>query len=141
MVLQQHTPAVLNLMSKMNGKETHTTHMCTPLRHLDLLSIPQSGGKMPKRLGGIIGCKDKTSSWHLNGFPDGVPSGQQYNTGNKPAPLCYTLTLLTAMQGHKTKTKTKNIVVIGYNNDNHRTLYNNSKRAGRPVAQRYLVTL
>ena len=26
---------------------------------------------MSKRLGGIIGCKDKTSSWHLNGFPDG----------------------------------------------------------------------
>ena len=26
---------------------------------------------MSKRLGGIIGCKDKTSSWHLNRFPDG----------------------------------------------------------------------
>ena len=24
--------------------------------------------KMSKRLGGIIGCKYKTSSWHLNGF-------------------------------------------------------------------------
>ena len=31
----------------------------------------QSGGKMSKRLvGGIIGCKAKTSLWHLNGFPD-----------------------------------------------------------------------
>ena len=39
------------------------------LTHLDLLSIPQSGGKMSKRLDGIIGCKDKISSWHLNGFP------------------------------------------------------------------------
>ena len=29
---------------------------------------------MSKRLGGIIGCKDKTSSWHLNGFPDGSRS-------------------------------------------------------------------
>ena len=38
---------------------------------LDLLNIPQSGGKMSKRLGGIIGCKYKASSWHLNGFPDG----------------------------------------------------------------------
>ena len=37
---------------------------------VDLLSIPQSGGKMSKRLGDIIGCKYKTSSWHLNGFPD-----------------------------------------------------------------------
>ena len=27
--------------------------------------------KMSKRLGGIKGCKYKTSSWHLNGFPDG----------------------------------------------------------------------
>ena len=32
-------------------------------KNLDLLSIPQSGGKMSKRLGGIIGC-----SWHLKGF-------------------------------------------------------------------------
>ena len=43
--------------------------------HLDLLSIPQSGGKMSKRLGGIIGCKYKTSSWHLNGFPAGSNIG------------------------------------------------------------------
>ena len=27
--------------------------------------------KMSQRLGGIQGCKYKTSSWHLNGFPDG----------------------------------------------------------------------
>ena len=32
---------------------------------------PARGGKMSKRLGGIKGCKYKTSSWHLNGFPDG----------------------------------------------------------------------
>ena len=39
---------------------------------MELLSIPQSGGKISKRLGGIIGCNDKTSSsWHLNRFPDG----------------------------------------------------------------------
>ena len=25
---------------------------------------------MSKRVGEIIGCKDKTSSWHLNRFPD-----------------------------------------------------------------------
>ena len=35
----------------------------------NLLSIPQTGGKSSKRLGGNIGCKDKTSSWHLIGFP------------------------------------------------------------------------
>ena len=32
----------------------------------------QTGGKMSKRLGGIIGFKDKISSWHLNGFPNGT---------------------------------------------------------------------
>ena len=31
---------------------------------------------MPKHLvGGIIGCKDKTSSWHLTGFPNGSKIG------------------------------------------------------------------
>ena len=31
---------------------------------------PVIGEKMSKRLGGIKGCKYKTSSWHLNRFPD-----------------------------------------------------------------------
>ena len=31
---------------------------------------PVMGGKMSKRLGGIKGCKYKTSSWHSNRFPD-----------------------------------------------------------------------
>ena len=30
---------------------------------------------LSKRLGGIIGCKDKTSSWHLDRFPDGSKIG------------------------------------------------------------------
>ena len=29
------------------------------------------GGEMSKRLGGIKGCKYKTSSRHINGFPNG----------------------------------------------------------------------
>ena len=41
----------------------------------NLLRITQSGGKMSKRLGDIIGCKYKTSSWHLNGFPYGSNTG------------------------------------------------------------------
>ena len=36
---------------------------------------PVRGEKMSKRLGGIKGCKYKTSSWHLNGFPDGSNIG------------------------------------------------------------------
>ena len=53
---------------------------------IDLLTIPLSGGKMSKRLGGIIGCKYKTSSWHLNGFPDGSSNigSTVYNTREKP---------------------------------------------------------
>ena len=44
---------------------------------------------MSKRLGGIIGWKYKTSSWHLNRFPDGsnigsvnsiIPGGHKKNT-------------------------------------------------------------
>ena len=31
---------------------------------------PVMGEKMSKRLGGIKDCKYKTSSWHLNRFPD-----------------------------------------------------------------------
>ena len=55
------------------------------MTHLDLLSIPLlSGGGGIKRLGEIIGCEDKISSWHLNGFPDGVTLGQPYNVGEKP---------------------------------------------------------
>ena len=36
---------------------------------------PPVRGEMSKRLGGIIGCKYKTSSWHLKGFPDGCNIG------------------------------------------------------------------
>ena len=54
---------------------------------------PSSGEKMSKvYLGGNIGCRDETSSWHLNGFPDGtvVTSGQQYNLGEKSTVILYT---------------------------------------------------
>ena len=36
---------------------------------------------MSKRLGGIIGCKDKTSSLIDTGSPMAVTLGQQYNVG------------------------------------------------------------
>ena len=42
-----------------------------PERALDLLSIPQSGGKMSKRLGGIIGCKTKKNSFLLGNVGEG----------------------------------------------------------------------
>ena len=44
----------------------------------DLLSIPQSGEKMSRRLGEILGCQDKkNSSRYLNGFPDGSNNGSR----------------------------------------------------------------
>ena len=45
---------------------------------------------MSKRVGGIKGCKYKTSSWHINGFPDGNNIGQQYNVGEKPTVILHT---------------------------------------------------
>ena len=49
------------------------------------------GKKMSKRLGGIIGCKDKTSSWHLIGFPDGSNIGSTlHHVGEKPTVILYT---------------------------------------------------
>ena len=62
---------------------------------------------MSKRLDGIKGCKYKTSSWHFNGFPDGNNIGStQYNVGEKPTVILYTVTLI-AMQGHEKNSKNK----------------------------------
>ena len=40
-----------------------------------ILYCSSQGGKLSKRLGGNMGCKDKTSSWHLIGFSDGSNIG------------------------------------------------------------------
>ena len=45
---------------------------------------------MSRRLGGIIGCKYKTSSWHLNGFRKVATLGQQYTVREKPTVILYT---------------------------------------------------
>ena len=52
---------------------------------------PVRGEKMSKRLGGIIGCRHKTSSWHLNGFPYGsnIRLTDSIMSGRSP-PLLYT---------------------------------------------------
>ena len=36
-----------------------------------------------------MGCKDHTSSWHLDGFIDGSDIGS-YNVGKKPTVILYT---------------------------------------------------
>ena len=52
-------------------------------------------------LGGIVGCKDKISSWNLIGFSIMVVAlGQQYHyVGEKPTVSYYCI--LIAMQGHQ----------------------------------------
>ena len=67
--------------------------------------------KNVKSLGGIIGCKYKTSSEHLNRFPDGsnIASTVRIMSGRSP-PLYCTLTLI-AVQGHQTKSKIKTEMV------------------------------
>ena len=60
------------------SEKSYTYHLIKrpfPATLLDLLSILQSGENISKRLGGIIGCKYKTSLWHLNGFPYGSNLG------------------------------------------------------------------
>ena len=76
---------------------------------------------MSKCLGGIIDCKYKTSSWHLNGFPDDSNIvGSKYNTGEKPTVILYTYINRHAGTPDKNKTKqkqhstTSNMVVIIY---------------------------
>ena len=60
---------------------------------------------MSKRLvGGIIGCKDKTSSWQFNGSPMAVTLGQQNNIGEKPTVILYTYTDHHAGTPNKTGT-------------------------------------
>ena len=54
---------------------------------------------MSKRLGRIIGCKYKTSSWHSNGFLDGSNIGSTYNTGEK-----HTVVMLLVIGKEKTFT-------------------------------------
>ena len=37
-----------------------------------------------------IGYKYKATTWYLNGFPNVVTLGQQYNVGEKPTVILYT---------------------------------------------------
>ena len=56
---------------------------------------------MSKRLGRIKGCKYKTSSWHLNAFPDGNNIGVNSIMSGRSPPLLYCTLTLSAMQGHQ----------------------------------------
>ena len=81
---------------------------------------PVRGEKMAKRLGGIIDCKYKTSSWHWNGFPYMVVTlGQQYNIGEKLTVILHTYLNRHAgtpekLQKQKHCSTLSNMVVIIY---------------------------
>ena len=53
---------------------------------------PVRGQKMSKHLRGIIGCKDKTSSWHLIGFPNGGDIGSTVSSRGETHPYTGTYT-------------------------------------------------
>ena len=80
--------------------------------YVNLLSIPQPGGKMSKRLVGIMGCKYKTSLWHFSRIPDGiiVTLGQQYDTGEKPNVIRYTN--INRHAGTRDKKQNINVILI-----------------------------
>ena len=63
--------------------EQHTTYCLKKNQNASRPSEhpPVRGGEMSKRLvGGVKGCKYKTSSCYLNGFPDGNNIGStEYN--------------------------------------------------------------
>ena len=62
---------------------------------------------MSKRLGGIIGCKDKTS-------PMVVTSGQQYHVvGEKPTVILYTY-IINRYAGTPNKTNKKDTMSLDY---------------------------
>ena len=70
---------------------------------------------MSKRLlvGGIIGCKNKTSSWYLIGFPNGSDIGSTVSCPEKPTViLC---TYINPHAGTPDKTKTKYTMSPDYN--------------------------
>ena len=68
------------LRDRVLGVELRGLFFCLYLKKNQNASRPSEhppvrGGKMSKRLGGIKGCEYKTSSWQLNGFPDGNDIG------------------------------------------------------------------
>ena len=48
---------------------------------------------------GTLAVETKTSSWHLNGFPNVTTSGQQYNIGEKPSVILYTYIIINLHAG------------------------------------------
>ena len=109
-------PAVFMRLCKLDIIEDHVPGCCCLKKNLNA-SRPSEHPPVKEKnvktfgLGGIIGCKDKTSSWHLNGFPDRSNIGSSIVSGiDHPYVVHFTFTLLIAMQEHQTK-HNKNIVV------------------------------
>ena len=74
----------INQSTKEGARRVHAAWPVVGQRkirtHLDLLSIPQSGGKMSKRLGGIMGCKYKTFLLCFSHSASWLPTRKNYFT-------------------------------------------------------------
>ena len=68
---------------------------------------------MSKRLGGIIGCKDKASSWHLIGFPNGSNIGSTLSCWGETR-IVIRYTYINRHAGTPNKTKIKDTVSTDY---------------------------
>ena len=71
---------------------------------------------MSKRLSGIIGCKDKTSSWRLIGFPHGINSNIGSTVSCRRETHRYTVHLHSSpcRDTKQNKTKTKDTMSLYY---------------------------
>ena len=80
---------------------------------------------MSKRLGGIIGCQDKTSSWHLNGFPCSSSNNwvNSIMSGRSPPLYCALTYYINRHAGTRNKTKTMSYIIEQGSNN---IVYDNS---------------
>ena len=78
------------------------------------MSTPQTVGGKCRNVRGNIGCKDKTSLWHLIGFPDGsnIGSINIIVSGRNP-PLYLLYNYINRHAGTPSKTKTKYTMSLG----------------------------
>ena len=63
--------------STKSKKMTQNVFLAIVGLHEDIVKLCDTLQAMlfKEKLGGIIGCKDKTTSWHLTGFPNGSKIG------------------------------------------------------------------
>ena len=74
---------------------------------------------MTKRLGGIIGCKDKTCSWHSIGFPGGSTIGSIVSYRGEAHRHTAHLHYINRHAGTPNKNEDKNTMSLDYSSINY----------------------